>query len=341
MSKEKQIEQIKQLLTGNRKTDRVFIFQKMINALDSGNHDILNDLMRLAVSYLPNEYSDLQDEFERYEETYTAVFLTITVFEEITLMKRISLMSFLVKYAEYKEQKERKEGEQCYSFDVPIQEKIFDKITGGRVKYSATDYPFSLIYFQYANLVGEYGDSANAYAMYSRAHVWNPMSGPILARILGLFKQSRQSEELIRLGQWMQAVSYTPQFIALALQFIAYGLYLDGKFEESYAYYFQSLKYDHNPYPGLNEEVNGVLAALKQDKPYNLTKVDISNLFIGKQYRPIPNEVAFDVVREHIIVEFTKQNYTEVLFLVDGYLRVRPRDAKISSISKRASEALN
>lgn len=341
MSKERQIEKIKQLLTGNRKSDRIFIFQKIVDALEANATDVLNELLRLAVSYLPNEYSDLQDEFEQYEDAYTAAFLTITVFSEITLLKRLTLMNFLVKYADYKEQKQRKEGEQLYSFDVNIQQKIFDKITGGRVKYSASDYPFSLIYFQYANLLTEYGDNANAYTMYSKAHVWNPMSGPILARILHLFKQSRQSEELIRLGQWMQTISYNPQFIALSLQFIAYGLYLDGKFEESYAFYFQSFKFDNNPYPGLNDEVNGVLRALKVDHPYNLSKVDISNLFLGKTYRPLPNETVFDVIREHLIVEYTKQNYREVLFLIDGYIKVRPRDSKITSILKKSVEALN
>lgn len=341
MNKEKQIEDIKKLLTGNRKSDRVFIFQRMVETLEGGDHAILNDLMRLAVSYLPNDYSDMQDEFERYEEAYTASFLTITAFEEISLMKRLSLMSFLIKYAEYKETQMKKEDSQLYSFDVDLQGKLFDKLTGGRIKYENTDYPFALIYFQYGNLLSEYGDAANAYGMYSRAHVFNPMSGPILVRILTLFKQSRQSGELIRLGQWLLNVSYNPQFIAMALQFIGYGLYLDGKFEQSYACYFQSLKYDNTSRPGLNDEVNGVLAAMHLKDPYSLSKVDISNLFLSENFKPTANEIVFDVVREFLIVEYTKQNYKEVLFYIDSYLKIRPRDTKIITIQKKSIEALN
>lgn len=341
MSKEKQIENIKKLLTGNRKSDRIFIFKRMMASLNNGDQATLEDLMRLAVSYLPNDYHDLQDEFEHYEEAYTASFLTITAFEDIGIMKRLSIMSFLIKYTEYKEEKDKNENSQLYSFDFDLQAKIFDKLTGGRIEYNASDYPYALIYFQYANLLSEYGDNASAYAMFSKAHVFNPMSGPILARILMLFKQSRQSEELLRLSQWLLNVSFDPKFIGLAMQFMGYGLYLDGKFEESYACYFQSLKYDHNPFPGLNDEVNGVLTAMHLKAPYSLSKVEIGNLFIGKQYKPSPNEVVFDVIREHLIVEFTKQNYTEVLAYVDTYLRIRPRDSKIITIQKKAIEALN
>ncbi|MGE4341820.1 MAG: hypothetical protein AB7E23_01805 [Bacilli bacterium] len=341
MDKEKRLTELKQLLTGNRKNDRLLIFQGILDAASVGNTELMNEYMRLALAYLPNELEDMMDELIKYEDVYTPVFLNLTVFKEVTLVKRMALMNFLVKYAGEKEKAEKSEEEQVYAFDDEFQQELFDKITGGRIKYRTTEYPYSLIYLQYGLLIREYGDNINAYTMFSKAHVWNPVSSVALFQLLLLFKQSRQSDDLFRLGQWMLTVSYYPNFIAVALQFMAYALYLDGKFEESYAFYFQSLKYDDKPFPGLNEEINGVLAALKTELPYNLSRVDIANLFIGKNYKPQPNETVFDTLREHIIIAYTKQNYTEVLHYANSYQKIRPRDNKINSLIKKAIESLN
>ncbi len=341
MDKEKHIIELKQLLTGNRKSDRLLIFQHILNAASDGNQKAMYEYMRLALAYLPNELDDMMDEMVKYEDIYTPVFLNLTVFKEVTLVKRLAMMNFLVKYANEKEKLEKSEQEQVYSFDDEFQQELFDKITAGRLKYRTTDYPFALIYLQYGLLIREYGDNVNAYSMFSKAHVWNPVSSIALFQLLLLFKQSRQSEDLFRLGQWMLSVSYYPNFIAVALQFMAYALYLDGKFEESYAFYFQSLKYDDKPFPGLNEEINGVLTALKKEGPYNLSRVDIANIMIGKNYRPYPNETVFDALREHMIVEYTKQNYVNVLHYAPSYQKVRPRDNKIANIIKKSAEALN
>lgn len=341
MNKDKQIYELKQLLTGNRKNDRLLIFQRILDAATASATELMEEYMRLALSYLPNELDDLLDEFVKYEDIYTPVFLNITVFKEVALVKRMALMNFLVKYAGEKEKLEKTEDEQVYCFEDELQQELFDKITGGRIKYRTTEYPYSLIYLQYGLLIREYGDNVNAYTMFSKAHVWNPISSVALFQLLLLFKQSRQSEDLFRLGQWMLTVSYYPNFVAVAMQFMAYALYLDGKYEESYAFYFQSLKYDDKPFPGLNEEINGVLAALKVDGPYNISRVDIANLFIGKNYKPQPNETVFDGLREHIIIAYTKQNLTEVLHYAPSYQRIRPRDNKINNIIKKAAEGLN
>lgn len=341
MNTAKQIEQLKQLLTGNRKSDRLVIFKRIDEAVDHNETEVLNECMRIAVNYMPNNPEDMMDEFSKYEETYTIAFIHITLFQEVSLFKRISLMNYLIKYVTKKEEIERTGETPLYSFDSPFQKQLFDKLTGNRFKYTESTYPYYLIYSQYAMLLTEYGDNANAYQYYSKAHVTNPMSTEVLFQLLILFKQSRQSEDLFRLGQWMINVASTSKGIAHALQMMAYSLYLDGKFEESYAFYFQSLKYDENPFPGLNDEINGVLTALKRDDPYNLSKVDISNLFIGKTYKPQPNELVYDVMREYIIVEFTKQNYLEVLNYTNEYMKIRPRDTKVSNIHKKALEALN
>jgi len=341
MNKEKHIFELKQQLTGNRKNDRLLIFQHLLDAIADGEVEMTKEYMRLALAYLPNELDDLMDEFVKYEDVYTPVFLNLTVFQEVTLVKRMALMHFLTKYATEKEKLEKSEDEQLYAFDDDFQQQLFDKITGGRIKYRTSEYPYALIYLQYGLLMREYGDNINAYTMLSKAHVWNPVSSVTIFQLLILFKQSRQSEELLRFSQWLLTVSYQPSFIALALQYMAYALYLDGKYEESYAFYFQSLKYDDKPFPGLNEEINGVLTALKLDAPYNLSRVDVSNIFIGKNYKPQPNELVFDTLREHIIISYTKQNYTEVLHFANSYKRIRPRDNKINNIIKKSTEALN
>ncbi|HKM02616.1 MAG TPA: hypothetical protein VJZ31_01665 [Bacilli bacterium] len=341
MDKAKQIIELKQLLTGNRKNDRLLIFQHLLKAASDGEQELMEELMRLGLAYLPNELEDLTDEFVKYEEIYTPAFLNITVFKEVTLVKRLALMNFLVKFTNDKEKSEKGEDEQVYSFEDDFQKQLFDKITGGRIKYRTSEYPYSLIYLQYGLLIREYGDNVNAYTMFSKAHVWNPVSSIALFQLLLLFKQGRQSEDLFRLGQWMLTISYYPHFIALALQFMAYALYLDGKFEESYAFYFQSLKYDDKPFAGLNEEINGVLTALKAETPYNLSRTDIANLFISRNYRPQPNELVFDTLRDYIVVCYTKREYARVLTYAAGYQRIRPRDNKINSIIKKSIEALN
>ena len=63
----------------------------------------MNEYMRLALAYLPNELEDMMDELIKYEDVYTPVFLNLTVFQEVTLVKRMALMNFLVKYAGEKE----------------------------------------------------------------------------------------------------------------------------------------------------------------------------------------------------------------------------------------------
>lgn len=341
MNIDKQLEKLKLQLTGNRKSDRLVIFQCIVDAGLNNELELMNEYMRIAVSYMPNNPEDLVDEFTRYEDVYTTAFLSITMFDEIALIKRISLMNYLVKYVSKKEEIERGNDNQLYAFENDFQRQLFDKLTGNRIKYIHSEFPYSLVYSQYAMLLREYGDNATAYTFFSKAHVTNPVSSLVLFQLLILFKQGRQSEDLFRLGQWMLNVAYYSSSIAHALQMMAYALYLDGKFEESYAFYFQSLKYDEHPYPGLNDEINGVLTALKRDEPYNLSKLDISNLFIGKSYRPYPSEAVFDVLREHLIVEFTKQHYLEVIHYAPDYLKVRSRDAKILSIFKKSTEALN
>ena len=107
MDKAKQIIELKQLLTGNRKNDRLLIFQHLLKAASDGEQELMEELMRLGLAYLPNELEDLTDEFVKYEEIYTPAFLNITVFKEVTLVKRLALMNFLVKFTNDKEKKRK------------------------------------------------------------------------------------------------------------------------------------------------------------------------------------------------------------------------------------------
>ena len=75
MNTAKQIEHLKQLLTGNRKSDRNVIFKCIDEAVTNNETEVLNECMRIAVNYMPNNPEDMMDEFSKYEETYTIAFL--------------------------------------------------------------------------------------------------------------------------------------------------------------------------------------------------------------------------------------------------------------------------
>ena len=139
----------------------------------------------------------------------------------------------------------------------------------------------------------------------------------------------------------MLKISFEGSDIATAMQFIGYALYLDGKFEQAYAYYFVSLKYSDVKSKGLNEEISAILTALGKDEPYNLTNRQIKDLFLGQKETPTTNPLIFSVLRKYIIENFNEKDYTEVIEYAPDYLLVNSWDKKINSIFEQSKKLLN
>lgn len=336
------LNELKQTLTGIRKKDRLTLFDYLISLdIDTDKSHYLETL-RYAVSYLPNNVEEMDDEIEKNEHIYIPALIHIGRALDLNIYRRVAIFTYLGRIMSKKDLELREDKDILY-FDVTdkLEQKMLIKlINGAKIEFVENAYFTDVFLFAGLTLL-EYGDQQAAFNMLLKANQWNPVCPDIIRSLLIIFKKARQSGELIKMGMWLNRISYDTFDIALAMQFVGYGLYLDGKFEEAYAFYFQSLKYNPNSFPGLNEEIVSVLSSLGKTEPYTLTKRQLKDLFLGKNYFPVAFETTFETLRLYIIELFKNEEYIQVLDHASAYLKVRPSDEKIKNIYNKASYLLD
>lgn len=343
MERETLINTLKLSLTGNRPEDREKVFQFAENVdFDDQNSELLSYL-RFAYAYIPSSLKDVDKaEFERHEHLLIKLILNIVnLLEEIPLVRRLDLLSYIIEYVESRDPRIKVTDTAIFDFSTYFERVLFESISNVPTEIDEAIYPYAHIYLTFGDKLAEFGDSRGAIEAYAKANRWNPISTAILQRLCGYFYHIKDSAELKRIATWMLKISFEGSDIATAMQFIGYALYLDGKFEQAYAYYFVSLKYSDVKSKGLNEEISAILTALGKDEPYNLTNRQIKDLFLGQKETPTTNPLIFSILRKYIIENFNEKDYTEVIEYAPDYLLVNSWDKKINSIFEQSKKLLN
>jgi tetratricopeptide (TPR) repeat protein len=330
-------------LTGYRPDDRTRIYEHADNIDFSTEDDDLFKYLRLAYSYIPMNLKDFnQDELEKYQHQIISIFLSIAIhLDEIGLPRRLDLVSFLIDFVERRNPRNNvTSNTRIFDFSSPFEHELFEQFTSIDGEITESLYPYAFIYIVYGDLLNDYGDRRGAMEAYSKANSWNPISPSVLQRASEFFDVVKDSQQLYRTAMVMLKVSYRREDIAEAMQYIAYALYLEGKFEQAYAYYYVSLEYSSVSRKGLNERISATLTALKKDEPYPLTKNQIKALFPDRADAPQTNPRVYSILRTFIIDAYNDEDYVTVLDYAPDYIFENPHDGKIRRLLMNAKNQL-
>lgn len=329
-------------LTGDNELDRINLFNYIVNNFTSDDTEA--EVLVLAASFLGNDPKEINSEIRLNPELLVPVCLFLMREEKINLSRRADIGNALVRYADSHakviEQTAKKKP--VFNFINEFEQALFTKLSQQPVEDILVTFPFFYIYYYRGVIFEANRDYDNAFRMYSKAHQWNPFNPKAIIKILEALKHDKRASDLMRLSMWYLQIVYSLPNISNALRFAGYAQYLEGSFENAYAFYYQSIVYDDSLLPaGFNEEITSVLTALNKKEPYELTKSQIKKLFAYSKEKPFPSEIAFDVVRTLIIDHYTRKEYVDVLRYATHYVILRPNDDKINRILKVSKINLN
>ncbi len=321
-------------LTGDNELDRHNIFNYIIENFSYDEKEA--EVLVLASTFLGKDSREIHNEIRINPDMLVPVCIHLIKEHKIALNRRAEISNALVRYtdayARAISQKETKKPN--FNFTNEYEEALYSKLSQQNSADVLQKFPFYTIYYERGLVFEELRDYANAFRMYSKAHQWNPFNPKAIVKILEALKYDRRAEDLLRLAGWYLQVVYSLPNISAALRYSGYAYYLMGKFSEAYAYYYQSIVYDESIPPSLNEEISSILAALKKDAPYELSRKQIKDLFAFSQTKPFPSEAAFDTIRRLIVDHYNKEAYVDVLRYATHYVIHRPHDDKIARILK-------
>ncbi len=329
--------------TGNNELDRFNIFNYILDNFTPDQTEA--EILVLAATFLGSSSTEIYNEIRANPDMLVPVCLYLMSEEKISIARRSEIGSGLVRYSDsYGKSLELKAKKKpLFNFTNEYEKLLFNRLSQQNSDEIAVDFPFFKIYYERGVIYEKINDINNAFRMYSKAHQWNPFNPKAVTKILEGLKQDRRNEDLMRLGYWFLQVVYSLPNISSALRYCGYALYLEGKFAESYAFYFQSIVYGGDTVipDSLNKEISSVLTALKLTEPYELKTKDLKKLFAFSREKPFPNELVFDTIRTLIIDHYTHERYTDVLRYATNYVVYRPRDEKISRILNVSKLRLN
>lgn len=329
-------------LTGNNEVDRNNIFNYIIDNFTVD--DTESEVVVLAATFLGNDTKQIYNEIRLNPDVLVPVCLFVLKETKINARRRAEVGNALVRYSdEYAKIVDQKATKKpLFNFLNEYEEAIYNRMAQQNVADILVKYPFFRVYFERGRIFEELRDYDNAFRMYSKAHQWNPFNPKAIVKILEALKFDKRHEDLFRLSMWYLQVVYSVSNISAALRYAGYALYLEGKFAEAYAYYYQSIVYDDTVIPpSLNEEIRSILTALKVEEPYELSRSQIKKLFAYSKEKPFHSEIAFDTIRNLIITHYTNKDYVDVLRYATHYVLFRPNDDKIARILKVSKLNLN
>lgn len=329
-------------LTGDNDRDRQNIFNYIVE--NGPNEDTEPEVFVLAATFLGKDSKEIHNEIRLNPEVLVPVCLQLMKEEKINLLRRAEIGNALVKYSDShgKILDAKAPKKPLFNLTNEYEQALYSKLSQQNYQDILVTYPFFQIYFQRGLIFEKISDYPNAFRMYSKAHQWNPFNPKAIIKILEALKYDKRASDIFKLSSWFLQVVYSLSNISAALRFAGYALYLEGKFEQAYAYYYQSIVYDDKVLPAnFNEEITSVLTALKKEGPYELTRSQIKKLFAAGRDKPFPSEIAFDTIRALIIEHYHKERYVDVLRYATHYVFIRPNDEKISRILKVSKLNLN
>lgn len=329
-------------LTGDNDRDRHNIFNYIVENI--ANEDTEPEVFVLAATFLGKDSKEIHNEIRLNPDVLVPVCLQLMKEEKINLLRRAEIGNALVKYSDnYGKNLEAKATKKpIFNLINEYEQALYTKLSQQNYQDILVTYPFFHIYYQRGLIFERISDFPNAFRMYSKAHQWNPFNPKAIIKILEALKFDKRASDIFKLSSWFLQVVYSLSNISAALRYGGYALYLEGKFEQAYAYYYQSIVYDDKVLPAnFNEEITSVLTALKKEASYELTRAQIKKLFATGRDKPFPSEIAFDTIRALIIDHYHKEEYVDVLRYATHYVFIRPNDEKILRILKVSKLNLN
>lgn len=329
-------------LTGDSDLDRRNVFSYIIENFTKDKTEA--EILVLAATFLGKDIRTIFNEIRVNPDVLVPVCLYLISEEKIELKRRLEIGRGLVRYTDRFARTifEEAAGAPRYNFTREFETALYTKMSSSNVEDVLVTFPFSKIYYAQGLIYEETGDFTNAFINYSKAHQWNPFSPKPIQKILEGLKYDSRADDLLRLSMWYLQISYSAENISSALRYAGYALYLDGKFSEAYAFYYQAIVYSDGDIPAtFNEEITSVLTALKKEAPYELSRTQIKKLFAYAKFKPFPSELVLDTLRPLIISHYNKGNYVDVLRYATQYVKFRPNDEKIVRILQASKLNLN
>ncbi|HOE53878.1 MAG TPA: hypothetical protein PK460_01865 [Bacilli bacterium] len=322
-------------LTGDSDLDRHNIFNYIIENFTKDKTEA--EILVLAATFLGKDTKTIFNEIRVNPEVLVPVCLYLMSEEKIALSRRNEIGNALLKYTDAHARKidDKATRKPLYNFTLEYEKALYTKMANSNVEDILVTFPFYRIYYTQGLIYEAMADYTKAFVMYSKAHQWNPFNPKPILKILEGLKYDGRAQDLLRLSMWYLQITYSAPNISAALRYAGYALYLDGKFAEAYAFYYQAIVYQDGETPArFNEEITSVLTALKKDAPYELSRAQIKKLFAYSKFKPYPSEIAFDTIRPLIINHYTKGNYVDAIRYATQYVIFRPNDDKIMRILK-------
>ena len=329
-------------LTGDNDLDRRNIFNYIIENFTKDKTE--TEILVLAATFLGKTSREIYNEIRINPEVLVPICLYLMKEEKINFQRRAEIGNALVRYTDGHARKvdENAKRKPLFNFTNEYEEALYAKMANVSASEILVKYPFYQIYYTRGEIYEEMRDYTRAFGMYSKAHQWNPFSPKPILKLLEALKFDSRAADLLRLSIWYLQVTYSTHNISAALRYAGYALYLDGKFKEAYAFYYQSIVYHEGPAPArFNEEITSVLTALKKEEPYELSRSQIKKLFAYTKEKPFPSEIVFDTIRPLIIDHYSKGRYVDVLRYATHYVIFRPNDDKIVRILKASKLKLD
>lgn len=343
MNEEKIKSKIEQKITGNRIKDRKFLIDKWAELSAESSFfssTLLNYVENQIDEALPIGLTRFTKDMEKDVDLWVSYLLqrASQYVSGFPLEKAYKMCRMAVTELESHNPRSADNKMQYFAVNSPFEETLLKSVMNAPGPFQVIDMPYAEAYSLFADILFNMGEEIQAVNFLGLANNWDPVSLPILLRISEFFKEKKIADKLMMVAKFAASITVDSDLLGDTLRYVGYAYYLDGKHEQAYACYHESLRYGGNT-KGASAEIDAILAGMGKNEVYTPKRHEIKDLFIGDKFYPGPSQIAFDALKNTIRRMFDEGEYALVIDYADQYNKLKS-DATVTKLKRMAMEHL-
>lgn len=342
MTDEELLVSLKANITGNRTKDRVFLVDAYkIAVKNQFSSPVIQFLESSLDQSLPLSDKRFTKDMKDDQEFWIHFLFTqaTTYGEKLAPERALVYMNLLINETENESPRKFDNKNTYFYFSEPLEEHLLVNILNFRNQVRYAEYNYAAFYHLYARILFDLDREMEAIGFLGVANSWNPTDPAIMFDICYFYKEKKVADRLLFLGQWLMNFVFDKEMIGDALRLVGYGYFLNGKYEKAYACYYESLRYGGD-IRGSSAEIKSILNAMNVHDTYDLSKKELSELFLGEKFFPGPSTNGFNALRSAAKKMYESEEWVDAIRYAEKYLAIK-NDNNLVKLVNRAKTHLN